>query len=85
MTEPTRLFAIGQCVRLRNGYGNPAQTRDAIYRITGLMPATDISFQYRLRQEGDAFERVATEESLDPVRIDEPGADGARGTSVFQT
>lgn len=68
-----RRFSIGQSVRLLSGYGNPAQKLDDVYRITGLMPALGASFQYRLRQDSEAFERVATEDSLDLVRIEEPG------------
>lgn len=71
-TEPMRRFSIGQSVRLVSGYGSPAQKTGDVYRITGLMPATDVSFQYRLRQDSDLFERVATEESLDLVRVEEP-------------
>ncbi len=56
-----------------SGYGNPTRKLDEVYRITALMPAMDASFQYRPRQDGEAFERVATEESLDLVRIEEPG------------
>lgn len=79
-TEPMRRFSIGQSVRLFSGYGNPTQKLDEVYLITGLMPALGASFQYRVRQESEAFERVATEESLDLVRLEDPG----EGTSPTQ-
>ncbi|WP_425106530.1 hypothetical protein [Ancylobacter sp.] len=84
-TEPMRRYSIGQSVRLLSRYRNPAQKLDEVYRITGLMPALGGSFQYRLRQNSEAFERVATEESLDLVRIEEPGQGASTAQSVFRT
>ncbi|WP_332118706.1 hypothetical protein [Azorhizobium caulinodans] len=84
-SEPMRRFSIGQSVRLLSGYGNPTRKLDEVYRITALMPAMDASFQYRLRQDGEAFERMATEESLDPVRIEEPGEGMSPAQSAGRT
>lgn len=84
-SEPMCRFSIGQSVRLLSGYGNPTRKLDEVYRITALIPAMDASFQYRPRQHGEAFERVATEESLDLVQIEEPGEGMSQAQSGGRT
>lgn len=85
VSEPTPRFAIGQSVRLRSGYGNPARPINEVYRVTGMLPATDVSFQYRLRRDSDPFDRVATEQSLDVVTVEEPVEGTSSPQSVFRT
>ncbi|GLK84454.1 hypothetical protein [Ancylobacter defluvii] len=71
--EATHLFAIGQIVRLRGGYGvYPAKSGD-IYRVTGTLPPRGGSPQYRIRNEGEHFERVTTEDDLEPIVAAQPG------------
>jgi hypothetical protein len=63
---PQRLFDIGQSVRLKGGPGagpRPGET----YRITGTLPPKGTSLQYRIRSEGEPYDRVVTEDSLEPV------------------
>jgi hypothetical protein len=70
-THPVRraaashLFAVGQPVRFRHGVGILAS--EAIFRVTATLPALGNSLQYRLRADDEGRERVATEDSLDPV------------------
>jgi hypothetical protein len=44
-------FAIGQAVRLRPAFGPSPKTAE-VWRIIGLLPARDNSFQYRVRSDG---------------------------------
>jgi len=61
---PTHLFAIGQAVRLRGGFGKPTQHSE-IYRITGTLPPRGDSLQYRIRSDDERHERVTTQDSLE--------------------
>ncbi|WP_428029563.1 hypothetical protein [Ancylobacter sp.] len=69
----THLFEVGQVVRLRGGYGIFTSRFGDIYRITATMPPSGSSLQYRIRNEREQHERVATEDSLEAVRATEPG------------
>lgn len=62
----THLFAIGQAVRLKGGFGTFPKTAE-IYRITATLPPRGDSLQYRIRSDGELHERVATQDSLEPV------------------
>lgn len=65
--EPTpHLFHVGQLVRVKSRVGVSPKTA-GLFRITGTMPARDNSPQYRIRNDGECHERVATEDSLEPV------------------
>ncbi|MER9126428.1 hypothetical protein NKH81_25680 [Mesorhizobium sp. M0959] len=68
------LFSIGQCVRLKGGFQTSPKLGD-IYRITATLPPRDNSFQYRLRNDDERHERVATQDRLEPLGPDQP--DGA--------
>ena len=63
---PMHLFTIGQAVRLRGNFGTFPKTSE-IYHITGTLPARGDSLQYRIRSDGELHERVATQDSLEPV------------------
>jgi hypothetical protein len=63
--DATHLFAVGQTVRLRSGFGKTAE----IYRITGTMPPRENSPQYRIRNDAERHERVTTQDSLEPVPL----------------
>ncbi|PBB17459.1 hypothetical protein [Mesorhizobium sp. WSM4313] len=62
----THLFAVGQPVRLKGGFGTFPKTSE-IYRITARLPPREDSAQYRIRNDGELHERVATQDSLEPV------------------
>jgi hypothetical protein len=59
-------FAIGQPVRLKGSFGMATKTAET-YRITGTLPAKDNSPQYRIRNDDERHERVATEDSLEQI------------------
>ncbi len=62
----THRFGIGQMVTMKGRYAlaiNPAD----LFRITATLPVRDNSPQYRIRNEHESHERVATEDSLDLV------------------
>ena len=70
----THLFSIGQAVRLKGGFGRPALP-DGIYHVTATLPPTGGYMQYRIRSDDERYERVTTQDSLEPVS---PGSeDGA--------
>ncbi len=60
------LYTIGQFVRMKSRYGRPLSTPD-IYRITGLLPPSNNSYQYRIRSDQEPHERVTTEDNLEKV------------------
>ena len=62
----THLFAVGQAVRLRGNFGTFPKTSE-VYHITGTLPPRGDSLQYRIRSDGELHERVATQDSLEPV------------------
>ncbi|MFU0507481.1 hypothetical protein [Pseudaminobacter sp. NGMCC 1.201702] len=64
----THLFAVGQAVRLRGNFGTFPKTAE-IYRITGTLPPRAHSPQYRIRNDDERHERVATQDSLEPIRL----------------
>ena len=71
----THLFAVGQPVRLKGGFGRTFQSAD-IYRITATLPPRGESPQYRIRNDEERHERVTTQDSLEPVGIS-PAEEGA--------
>ena len=61
---PTHLFAVGQAVRLKGGFGSlPAD----IYHVTATLPPTGDSPQYRIRNDDERHERMTTQDSLEPI------------------
>ncbi|RWL99004.1 MAG: hypothetical protein EOR68_14475 [Mesorhizobium sp.] len=63
---PTRLFDIGQAVRLKGGPGIGPKTAE-IYRVTRTLPPRGNSPQYRIRSDAEPHERVVTEDGLEPA------------------
>lgn len=62
----SHLFRVGQIVRIKSRLGASPKTAE-FYRVTGTLPPRDNSLQYRIRNDGERHERVATEDSLEPV------------------
>lgn len=74
-TDPVlHLFTVGQTVRLKGGFGRQAQTGD-IYHVTATLPPNGGSPQYRIRNDAERHERVATQNTLEPVALMAPGDD----------
>lgn len=78
----THLFAIGQAVRLRGNFGTFPKTSE-IYHITGTLPARGDSLQYRIRNDDERHERVATQDSLEPVRPSQSSEDATLSERTF--
>jgi hypothetical protein len=78
----THLFTAGQIVRLKGGFGLQSQSADT-YRITATLPPRGDSQQYRIRNDGEHYERVATQDSLEPVSISPAGPGGALIEGTF--
>jgi hypothetical protein len=69
----THLFAVGQAVRLKGGFGSPT-VPPGIYHVTATLPPRGDSLQYRIRNDDERHERVTTQDSLEPVRSQSSGA-----------
>ncbi|RWA69260.1 hypothetical protein [Mesorhizobium sp.] len=63
---PTRLFDIGQAVRLKGGPGVGPKTGE-IYHVNRTLPPRGNSPQYRIRSDAEPHERMVTEDRLEPV------------------
>lgn len=64
----SHLFEIGQLVRLKSGFKQSLNASD-IYHITGTLPPRGNSPQYRIRNDEERYERVATQDSLEQVAV----------------
>jgi hypothetical protein len=62
----THRFTVGQAVRVKGGYRRSAVP---VYHITGTLPPSGGSPQYRIRNDDEHHERVTTQDRLEPVRI----------------
>jgi hypothetical protein len=77
-TRPVRreaashLFAIGQTVRLKTGFAT-ALPPSSIFHITATLPPKMNSPQYRIRNDEERHERVATQDDLEPVDLSGAG------------
>jgi hypothetical protein len=78
----THLFTTGQIVRLKGGFGLQSQSVN-IYRITATLPPRGDSQQYRIRNDDEGYERMATQDSLEPVSIPPAGPSGALIEGTF--
>jgi len=65
---PTHLYALGQSVRLKGSFSTFPKSTE-IYHVTGRLPARGDSLQYRIRGDSERYERVTTEDSLEPVPV----------------
>jgi hypothetical protein len=72
----THLFTTGQTVRFKGGFGLQSQPAHT-YRITGMLPPKGDSQQYRMRNDAENYERVATQDSLEAVSIPPVSPGGA--------
>ncbi|ADZ72640.1 hypothetical protein [Polymorphum gilvum] len=67
----THRYAIGQSVRLNTGTGGPSRSGDT-YRITATLPTRDNYPQYRIRNDDERHDRVASEDTLEAVKTQQP-------------
>lgn len=62
----THSFSVGQSVRLRGGFRQPALFA-GVYRILALLPPTENLPQYRIRNDDERHERVTTQNNLEAI------------------
>ena len=77
----THLFTTGQTVRLKGGFGQSQSAHT--YRITATIPPKGDSQQYRMRNDAENYERVATQDSLEAVSIPTASPGGALIEGTF--
>jgi hypothetical protein len=78
----THIFTTGQLVRLKVGFGLQSQSADT-YRVTAMLPPRGDSQQYRIRNDAEHYERVATQDSLEAARITPADPSGALIEGTF--
>lgn len=76
------LYVVGQVVRLRTAGPRTARTAE-IFRITGKLPANGGRLQYRLRNMTERFERVVTQDTIEPLIASNSSAPSPLADSVF--
>ncbi|KAB2950370.1 MAG: hypothetical protein F9K19_22305 [Rhizobiaceae bacterium] len=72
----SHLFSVGQTVRLKTGFAT-ARPPSSIFHITATLPPKMNSPQYRIRNDDERHERVATQDDLEPVDASRPGGEAA--------
>ncbi|EAV44486.1 hypothetical protein SIAM614_04970 [Roseibium aggregatum IAM 12614] len=80
--SPDHSFRIGQAVRLKNVFGGKS-TSGLTYRVTGRLPARDGLPQYRIQSDGEAYERMTTQDQLEAVSAAAPGSNSALLEKTF--
>ncbi|PSH64966.1 hypothetical protein [Phyllobacterium sophorae] len=65
---PPHRFVIGQQVRMRSG-GGAMMKPSAIFQILATLPPLGRSFQYRIRDAEEKYERITTEDNLEALDI----------------
>jgi hypothetical protein len=77
----THLFTTGQTVRFKGGFGQSQSAQT--YRITATLPPKGDSQQYRMRNDSENYERVATQDSLEAVSMPPASPGGALIEGTF--
>jgi hypothetical protein len=75
-------FKVGQAVRVRSEYLQRFQKVE-IYRIVGKLPPLGESPQYRIRSEGEPYERVVTQDKLEPEAPSAAGDQTSAAAKIF--
>lgn len=77
------LFAVGQTVRLKSAFTISASKSSGIYRITRRLPPEGSLVQYRIRNDDEPHERVASQDSLEVVKKQPSESDGVFISGTF--
>ncbi|MCI4679609.1 hypothetical protein K9U39_07270 [Rhodoblastus acidophilus] len=77
----THLYAVGQAVRLTGGFTERSKIA-GVYHITGTLPPRGDFPQYRIRNDDELYERVTTQDNLQPVSA---SSDGEGATLIERT
>jgi hypothetical protein len=75
-------FTVGQVVRFRNRMDRPPRSAEN-FKITRTLPAVGGLLQYRIRNEIEPHERVATEDRLELVTPSSGSGSGGLIERVF--
>lgn len=78
----THRFAIGQVVKLKGGFGQPVLL-PGVFRVTGLLPATEGQPQYRVRNDEERHERVAIQANIAPAGTHDTPATGTIVEGIY--
>ncbi|MBY4607760.1 hypothetical protein K6M90_08845 [Rhizobium sp. 9T] len=70
----THIFKVGQTVRLKDGFLVVSSKLPDVYRITATLPLRGNVPQYRIRSDDERHERVAMQDSLEPVNLSPAGS-----------
>lgn len=63
---PTHIFSIGQSVQLKSRFSGSRSAR-GVFQVTGTLPPLGNSLQYRIRNDEELYERVATQDDIEAV------------------
>jgi predicted ABC-type sugar transport system permease subunit len=85
MTMTSHIYAIGQSVSFARPPGVGSKLSE-VFVVTALLPplgggAAGLEFQYRIKSEGESYERVAVEHQLSSV-IEAKNASSAAGAEA---
>ena len=76
------IYSIGQHVSFDKRVGTYLK-RAGVFTVTKLLPPLGAELQYRIKSEGEAHERVASEHELQAVELEKPIiAGGLRSSPV---
>jgi len=62
---PSHVFHVGDAVHVRRSYQYAAAA--GVYHVTATLPPFDGQFQYRIRNDDERYERVVTQDRLEPI------------------
>lgn len=68
------LYVVGQAVRLKGGFAQPVQAK-GVYHITRTLPPLGELPQYRIRNDEETHERLASQNELEAVNTTSGGGD----------
>jgi hypothetical protein len=82
MDSSPHLFAVGQTVRLRNGFAHRLQA-SGVFRITRTLPPHGEFPQYQIRSDDERHERLAAQNELEAVTSSAHNRDAALVERTF--
>jgi hypothetical protein len=66
------LYAVGQAVRLKDGFAQRSQA-PGVYRVTRRLPPRGEFPQYHIRNDNERYERLASQDELEAVNASSGG------------
>ncbi|MFP1633779.1 hypothetical protein ACLB6G_18770 [Zhengella sp. ZM62] len=65
---PTHFFSVGQAVQMKGRFTG-SRSPAGVFQITATLPPKGNSPQYRIRNEAELHERVATQDDIEAVTV----------------